>query len=117
MPDKLRIARALAIFARAVLVLITVFWGGFALLSGVGDEQDVSLWQNLPNAAPWVGLALVVIIAFKWPGRGGALVLLVGLASVPFFNAWASPVMLLGVSLPVILLGGMLLLSAYLARG
>jgi len=99
-----------------MLVLITVFWGGFALLSGAGGDPGVSLWQNLPNAGPWVALALITLIAFKWPGIGGTLVLLAGLASVPFFNASASPVVLFGVSLPIIALGAMLLLSAYLLR-
>ncbi|WP_393928184.1 hypothetical protein [Yoonia sp. R2-816] len=96
------------------MVLITLFWGGFALLSGIDPDGGLPWWQNLTNAAPWVALAGVVWIAFKWPRIGGCLIILLGVASVIFFNAWTTPVVLFGIALPMLLAGGMLVLGGVL---
>jgi hypothetical protein len=104
--------------ARVLLVLLALFWFGFALLSGVeqsgrGIGAQV---RNVPNALPWLALFVVVYIAFRWELAGGILIVIAGAASILFFNALAVPVVLLTVSVPLILLGSALILCWVLSR-
>ena len=98
-------------FSRATLLLISVFWFCFALLSGAGELGEGGLIQNIPNALPWLLLFVVVYIAWRWELIGGSFVLAAGIFTIFFFNAFASPVVLFGISLPLILLGGLFMLS------
>lgn len=108
-------ARAMLYTARGLLVLITLFWGVFALLSGVGGDDGLPWWQNLTNAAPWVLLASIVWMTFFRPLIGGGLIIVLALASVVFFNAWIMPVVLFGISLPLLIAGLLLLLGGSIA--
>lgn len=104
--------RILRLAVRVLLVGLAIGWFGFALVSGVQQNGPGigALVRNLPNALPWLALFVVVYIAFRWERVGGILIGLAGLASVVFFNAFASPVVLFGISVPLILLGGALIL-------
>ena len=119
MADHPKPGHALIISARVFLVFITLLWGTFTLVSGVGPGQGngVTFWQNAPNALPWIGLGGLTLISFKSPAIGGVLVVLAGVASVFFFNAWSNPVVLFGVALPMVTCGLMLLLGASRLRG
>ncbi|MGJ5620424.1 DUF7670 domain-containing protein [Sulfitobacter sp. MF3-043] len=105
---KSSLGRNLRYIARTVLCVVTLFWFGFAIFSGA-DGGVENLFSNLPNTLPWLGLLVVNFIAFRWDLLGGVFVLVVGIVSVFFFNAWSSPVVLFGVSLPVIIAGAALI--------
>lgn len=112
------ILRFLRLVARILLVVLALFWFAFALLSGAaqyGQGID-ALLRNLPNALPWLGLFVFVYIAFRWELVGGLLVVLAGFVSIFFFNAWTAPVVLFGVSLPLIAAGAGLIACHYLDR-
>ncbi|TQV86137.1 hypothetical protein FKG94_00850 [Exilibacterium tricleocarpae] len=108
-----RLIKLLRYSARITLAVVALSWFGFAVLSGAGNGLR-GLLANLPNTLPWLGLAIVVYVAFRWELVGGVLVLVTGLASVVFFNAWAAPIVLVGASLPVIAAGTVLLVCYYL---
>ncbi len=102
--------------ARTVLAVLVLFWFSFAILSGASDGLG-GLLKNLPNALPWLGLLAIIYIAFRWELLGGVLVLCTGVASISFFHAWTAPVVLVGISLPLLLAGATLVVCHYLARG
>ena len=104
--------------ARAVLVTLALFWFGFAVLSGAEqDGQGIgALLRNLPNALPWLGLFAIVYVAFRWEGVGGAILILAGGVAAVFFNAWDAPVVLLGVCLPLVVIGAAFIACHYLDR-
>ena len=105
----LRILRPLV---RALLVVFALFWSVFALLSGATQSgQGIgAVLHNLPNALPWLVLVVFVYIAFRWELVGGILIALTGLVSIIFLNALSSPVVLFVISLPLVVLGGALIL-------
>lgn len=108
----------LRLAVRSLLIVLALFWFAFALLSGAGQYgQGVgAVFRNLPNAQPWLGLFVFVYIAFRWELVGGILILLAGLVSIIFFNAWTAPVVLLGVSLPLSAAGAALIACHFLDR-
>ncbi|WP_393930396.1 hypothetical protein [Yoonia sp. R2-816] len=103
---------------RALLVVFALFWFVFALLSGAGQQdQGISVMlRNLPNAMPWLALFIVIYISFRWELAGGLLVVAAGFFSMAFFNALTSPVVLLAVSLPMVVLGSGLILCWFSDR-
>lgn len=103
-------------FSRAVLLIMAIFWFGFALLSGAGDPYDAGLIQNIPNALPWLLLFILVYVAWKWELAGGILVTAAGICTIFFFNAFESPVVLFFISLPLIALGAMFFVSSRLGK-
>ncbi len=106
----------LRLTARVILAITGLFWFVFAALSGAGDGIG-GLWANLPNALPWLGLIALFFISLRWELLGGVLVLAFGLASVAVFSASAVPVVLAGLSLPVIASGVALIICHWLDRG
>lgn len=110
MKGRIKLAAALMIVARGLLVLVTLFWGVFALLSLNSAQDGRAWWTNIPNIAPWLLLGGAVWLSFGWPRAGGGLVVLLGVASVFFFTTWTSPVVLLGVSVPLLIAGMTLVL-------
>lgn len=107
--------RLLRVVARTVLVIVALFWFIFAVLSGAGQygEGIGAVVRNLPNALPWLALFGLVVAAFRWEFVGGALVALAGLGSIVFFKAWQVPIVLLGVSFPLVVGGMALILCSY----
>lgn len=69
--------RALRYGARAVLLIITTFWFGFALLSGAEQYGGgfSGILRNSPNTLPWLVLYLINIVAWKYERIGGALLI------------------------------------------
>lgn len=107
--------RVFRVAVRTVLVFLTLFWFGFAIMSGAEDGLS-GILTNLPNALPWLGLFAIVYIAFCWELLGGALIFCAGVASIVFFNAGTAPVVLVGISLPLLAVGAVLIICHYLAR-
>lgn len=104
--------RILRFAAQALLACLALFWLGFAALSGAESGLG-GFVANLPNALPWLGLVILVAVAFRWERLGGALVVLAGVGFTVLFQAWNAPVLLLGISLPLIVLGGALIVVSY----
>ena len=72
--------------------------------------------KNSPNALPWLLLGVPVFLAFKWELLGGLLVSGMGVFTVFFFNAYRSAFVLFAISVPLIVLGGILIFSRYYER-
>lgn len=108
--------RVLRYSARTVLVVVALLWFGFAVLSGA--ENGVGgLLENLSNALPWLLLFAIVYIVFRWELLGGVLAMVTSVASILFFNTWTVPVVLIGVSLPIMAAGVALIICYFLDRG
>lgn len=118
MSEPSRGIRILRIAARTLLVVTALVWFVFAVLSGAGQYGDGidAVVRNLPNALPWLALLAMVAVAFRWELIGGALIALAGFGSLLFFHAWSAPIVLLGVSLPLIAAGTALIVCWYCDR-
>ncbi|MEO1204712.1 MAG: hypothetical protein AAFV45_00115 [Pseudomonadota bacterium] len=99
-------------FSIVTLLIVCTFWFVFALLSGAQDYGGgvSGLIQNSPNAIPWIGLYIVIIMGWKWPLTGGVLVVSLGLLSVVQFDTYKHGLTFLLISLPLIALGLSLIL-------
>jgi hypothetical protein len=102
-----RAARLLRVVARGALILVCLFWFVFALLSGAEELGGGlgGILRNSPNALPWVVLALLIALAFRFERAGGAMIVLAGgLAALQFnaVQAWQAMVL---IPLPVVLCG------------
>jgi len=101
-----------------VLIVVVTFWFIFALLSGSeeygGGLKGIIL--NSPNALPWLLLGVLVYVAFKWELMGGLLIAGMGVFTVFFFNAYKSPLVFFAISVPLIVLGGLLIGIRYLTK-
>jgi hypothetical protein len=101
--------------ARALAIVTAAIWTMFALLSGA-EDGIVGLITNLPNILPFLTVLLATFVAFRRELAGGALLVFLGATSIAFFNAWTSPFVLLGLSLPVTAAGVGLILCHFLDR-
>jgi len=115
--------KTIKIFRLTALIILTILNSLlfiFSLLSGAemygGGIKGIIM--NSPNALPWLVLFIFIFIAWKWELLGGILIMLLGIFAFFFFHSyetrgyWA----LFITSLPLIILGGMLVASWYLER-
>jgi len=104
------------ISATVLLLLVVVFWFGFALLSGAAEYGGGwrGVLYNSPNALPWLVLFGVVYVAWRWPLWGGALIALFGLNTLLMFDTYESIFTFLTITVPLTLLGITLMGSGYL---
>lgn len=119
MKNNTKIIKYLRYTSRIALIIITTFWFIFALLSGSEKFGGglKGILQNIPNALPWLLLFVIVYIAWKWEFMGGFAVTSIGIFTVFFFQTCKSLITLLGISLPLIIIGVFLLLSWQLTKG
>jgi len=112
------LAKYLRYFARIVLLIISLFWFVFSLLSGAGDYGGgfKGILLNSPNTLPWLVLLTLVYISFRWELFGGILIVLMGLFTIFFFNASKHLFVLFVFSLPLMALGGILIFNWYLTK-
>lgn len=116
----LRRANLLRNVSRAGLLLIGVVVFGISLIMGadLADEGIGGLISNAPNALPWLGLLVLIWVAWKWELIGGVLITLVGAWMVYFFNSgpnfWITTFLL---TLLIPLLGIGLVASWWLRKG
>ena len=107
-------------FARIPFLIITLFWGIFALLSGANDYGGgiIGIIKNSPNALPWIVLLGVNYIAWKWEITGGVIILLIGLSLSFFFNMWSERgLFLIGIIfLPIEIAGILFVINGILKR-
>ena len=116
--DKNKLARYLRYTARTILLTVSSFWFIFALSSGAEEYGGglKGVLMNSPNALPWLLLFLLIYVAWKKELIGGFLITLLGLLSIAFFKTYEHFIVFMLVSLPLILLGGSLMVSYYLDK-
>jgi len=119
MENKTKLAKYLRNTARTILLIISIFFFVFALLSGAEEYGGglMGVVKNSPNALPWLLLLILIYVAWKWELVGGVLVALMGVGTIFFFHSYRFPIVFFAVSLPLIILGGFLIASWYLTRG
>ena len=115
---KIKIAKRICHFTRLFLLLFTIFWMLFALLSG-GERMGGGIRgviYNAPNALPWFILLIFVLLTFRWEFIGGIVIISMGLLTLFFFNAIENHFILWMISIPIIIFGIIFLISWYLSR-
>jgi|GEM_PF-4820430 len=92
-----------------VIWSITLFW--LALISGVEatDGIVVSLVANVPNALLWLVPIGLLYVTWKHQVVGGFLFLVFGSITILIFDTHQSVLVLLVISIPAIVLGGLLM--------
>lgn len=102
--------------ARIALVVTALFWFIFALLSGAENYGGGmhGILTNTPNAIPWLILFVFVYVAWKWELVGGWMIIAFGIFSAFFFNVVAEPIVFLMITMPLLILGSLLLISRYM---
>ena len=103
---------------KGVLLVVTLFWLLFTLFSGSEEMGGglAGIARNSPNAIPWVLLLVFVIIAIKREVLGGILVITSGVVSFILLDAADSPLILWMISLPLTVMGSLLIVSSYFSR-
>ena len=116
--DKNKLARYLRYTARTILLTVSSFWFIFALSSGAEEYGGglKGVLMNSPNALPWLLLFLLIYVAWKKELIGGSLIVLAGFLTIFFFKTYKYLIVFLLISLPLILLGGSLMISYYLDK-
>jgi len=113
-----KLAKYLRYTSRTTLLVVSAFWFVFALFSGAeyhgGGLKGIAM--NSPNALPWLLLFVFIFIAFKWQLIGGSLIAIMGLSTMFFFDAFESLFVLVAISLPLLILGVLLVASWYLTK-
>ena len=118
MKNPKKIVKILRYSARTILILVGAFWFVFALLSGAEELGGgvMGVVKNSLNALPWLILFAFVFIAWKWEIIGGSIISVMGVLTIFMFDAYKEPVVFLLISLPLMLLGGALVIAGYLSR-
>jgi len=92
---------------KILLLIMVVCLISFATMSGA---EDAGFLKNLLNALPWIILLAFVLLTFWKQFLGGILVVLFGIFTIIFFSALQFIWILFLISLPLIILGGILAL-------
>ena len=113
-----KVAKYLRYSARTVLATVATFWFVFALLSGSEEYGGgiKGLILNSSNALPWLLLGVLVYVAFKWELVGGLLIVGMGVLTIFFFHAYKSAFVFFAIPVPLVVLGGFLIVSWYLTK-
>lgn len=111
-------AKVIRDIARIVLLFLAVLLFVFSLLSGAeslgGGVKGIV--NNFPNTLPWIILLVAVFVSFKWELIGGIIILLMGIFTIFFFNAFENLFVLLVISIPLIVLSKLLIITWYFDR-
>ena len=113
-----KLAKVLRYITRTVLLIISVFWFIFALLSGAEELGGgiIGIVRNSPNALPWLLLFVFVFVAWKWERIGGTIITAMGLLTIFLLDSYKEPFVFLLISLPLMILGSFLIISWYLTK-
>lgn len=114
----IKTAKYLRYIARTALLMFSIFWFSFALLSGAEGYGGglKGILMNSPNALPWLMLFVLVYIVWKWELFGGIFIGVMGLMTILQFDTFESPIAFLAISLPLVILGLFFILSWYLTK-
>ena len=118
MSQKNKLAKLFRNVALILLFSMGAFFFVFALLSGAEEYGGGlrGIVKNSPNALPWLLLLILIYVAWQWELVGGVLISLMGVFTIFFFNVFKHLFALFAISIPLILLGGLLIASWYLSR-
>ncbi|MBN1779326.1 MAG: hypothetical protein JW816_03860 [Candidatus Buchananbacteria bacterium] len=113
MASSKKTAKILGYIAKIILLIVALFWFGFALLSGAEDYGGglKGIIMNSPNALPWLLLLVFVYVAWRWELVGGIIVAILGILTIFAFDAFEQLGVLLTITIPLIILGGLLIIS------
>jgi hypothetical protein len=92
---------------KVLLLVMAISLFVFALMSGAGHS---GILRNIPNSLPWILLIILACLTFRWQILGGVLVILFGIFTILFFSALEFLWILFIISLPLIILGSILVL-------
>lgn len=68
--------RRCRVVARSALVIVTIFWITFGLITGSQGEGGIrELVQNYANILPWIVILLLWFVAWRWEVPGGLLII------------------------------------------
>jgi hypothetical protein len=93
------------IIARIIAFVVSIFWFWFAIESMTGISDFVGL-------IPWILLLLCSFIAYSYKFVGGILIILFGIVSFFFFNAFQNLPVLLGLSIPLMISGALFIIDS-----
>lgn len=118
--NRIRLANLLRNCSRYILLVLGIMVFVFALLSGSEEFGGglKGIIQNSPNAIPWLGLLILVFIAWKSELAGGILITVSGLFMIYFFNFSGPnffPVTFI-LTVLITILGAFFIVSWYLRR-
>ena len=115
---RLKILKFLRCVARTTLLILSLLFFIFSLLSGADKLGGgiMGIIYNSPNALPWIILLIFVYIAFKWEILGGLLILSMGVFTIFFFDTSDNLFVLWIVSMPLILMGALLVIAWYVGK-
>lgn len=118
MKDKLQLIQKSKKISHLVTLVLTAFWFGFSLLSGAEDFGGgfQGVLRNSPNALPWFFLLIFVYFYWYYEIISASMILVIGLATLFFYGALQSTFVLFAITLPLLILGTLLLVSALLSR-
>ncbi len=109
-----------AIFFKYTLFILGVGMFILSSIMGANIKQDglEGIVNNLPNAFPWAIMLVLVILAYKKPELGGALVTIWGMWLFYFFNLQGGTQWLFTViiTLAFPFLGFCMMLNAFINR-
>ena len=88
MENELKSTDVLRYIARygSLILGITIFIASFIFGADDYGGGIKGIIKNAPNALPWAGLLLIILIAWKWELAGGILLTIFGIWLVYFFN-------------------------------
>ena len=96
--------------ARTSAFIYAGLFTAFGLLSGADSAKGVNgFFSNLPNVLPWLLVWGAVFTAWKNPGCGGIVFLVLASASIIFFHTYQGLFPFLLISMPLILISTLFL--------
>ncbi len=118
MPERQKRILQVKIIARTGMLIFSAFWFGFALLSGAETfgAGMRGILHNSPNALPWFFLLIFTYMYWYYEIVSASLIILIGLVTLFYFDAFQSPFVLFAISIPILILGSTLLTTALLSR-
>lgn len=93
------------------LCVVTLFWLGFAVLSGAGPGGWPDFWRNSPNALPWLGAALLLGAGYRFPRPVGLAFIALAAITAIVFESYANAFLFALLTLPFLVFGAALAAS------
>ena len=95
-----------------IFLLMSVFWLAFAILS----DQSMQFSDTVANSLPWIFLLIITLVSFRWEKIGGGFLMLFGFFSLYFFESFSNLAVLFGVSVPIIILGCLIMIIGLMGK-
>ena len=77
--------------ARTALVVVTLFWMIFGIVTGSQAEGGyASYFKNLQNILPWLGIIILWFISWRWEILGGFMIIAFSIFMAFYMNVFES---------------------------